>query len=214
MVNWSGWFYAPFLIALIAGAVILISVPKGDDVLFVNSLHSPILDYIFYYGTSLGNGWLYIIVAAGLLWKNYRNALIALISFALTGISVQMMKKILFSDMMRPSVLLADESLHFVEGVKIMKQFSFPSGHSATAFSLFCLLSLFVNRSWAGLLFLSMALIGGISRIYLVQHFFADVYFGALWGVTVTSIVWWWFSHKSVLISLDKKSLSSYFSAA
>ncbi|HXH17667.1 MAG TPA: phosphatase PAP2 family protein [Chitinophagales bacterium] len=194
--EWNYWFYLPFLFALSAGALVLILVEKGDDVLFVNSFHAPFFDQLFYYGTTLGNGWLFIAVAVALAIKNFRYAVIAFSCFTATALLVQFLKKIVFAEMMRPAVVLAGEPLHFVAGVKLAEQFSFPSGHTALAFSLFCLLSQIVRIRWLGLLFVLMALMGGLSRIYLVQHFFMDVYFGALLGVTVTSAVWWWFSKK------------------
>ena len=188
-MDWNLWFYVPFLATVVVGGVILMLVKKGDDVLFVNDLHSPFLDYLFYYGTTLGNGWLYLLVVLALLWRNLSHALIAFLCFSITGISVQLLKRLVFNEAMRPSVLISNESLHFVEGVKILKLFSMPSGHTAMAFSLFCLLSQFIRFRIVGLLFILMAMIGGISRIYLVQHFFVDVYFGAILGVGVTSLV-------------------------
>jgi len=212
--DWNLWFFVPLLVALAAGGAMLAFIEKGQDVLFVNRFHSPFWDYLFYYGTLLGDGLLYLAVAIGLLWKNFRNALIAFVCFSLTGTLVQFFKKIIFTEMMRPAALLADEPLHFVEGVKILKHYSFPSGHTAMAFSLFCLLSQFVKTRWLGLLFLIMALIGGISRIYLVQHFFEDVYSGAILGVSITSLVWHWFSARTAFSELSGKSLSAYFRKA
>lgn len=212
--NWNLWFYVTFFISLAIGALLLPHIEKGQDVIFINSMHSPFLDNLFFYGTGLGNGALYIIVAAGLLLMNTRNAIIAFICFSITGLMVQFLKKVVFDEMMRPAAILTSEPLHFVEGVKILKHYSFPSGHTATAFSMFCLLSQIIRPRWIGLLFIVMALIGGISRIYLVQHFFIDVYFGAMLGAAVTTLVWWWFSAKSILPDLDGKPLSSILRGA
>lgn len=186
-------------------------IEKGQDVLFINRLHSPFLDNLFFYGTALGNGLLYILVAAGLLFRNTRNAVIAIICFSITGLIVQFLKNIVFDEMMRPAVILAGEPMHFVEGVKILMHYSFPSGHAATSFSMFCLLSQIIRPRWIGLLFMLMALLSGISRIYLVQHFFVDVYFGALLGVTTTTLIWRWFSEKSLFARLDDRPLLSLF---
>jgi len=204
------WFYVPFTVALIAGGILFATFEKGQDVLFVNSFHSPFLDYLFYYGTTLGNGLLYLLFGIALSWKNFRHSLIAILSFSITGLLVQFLKKMVFSEVARPSVLLAGEPLHFVEGVKILARYSFPSGHSAIAFSLFCLVSLMVKEKKWGVVFLLMALIGGISRIYLAQHFFVDVYFGAILGVVVTSLIWFWFLKTNTLQSLSDKSFSIY----
>lgn len=204
------WFYIPFLLALAAGGYGLTLFEKGQDVLFINGLHSPFFDNLFYYGTTLGNGLLYLFVGLALAWRNLRASFIALLCFAVTGGLAQFLKKAVFSEMMRPSVLLADESLHVVEGVKILARYSFPSGHSATVFSLFCLLALMVKEKKWGIAFVLMALVGGISRIYLAQHFFIDVYVGAIIGVAVTSLIWWWFEKTNALRHLGSKSISAY----
>lgn len=203
------WFIIPYGVLLAATGSLFFFIEKGDVVLFINSFHSPFLDTLFAYGTSLGHGLLYFFVALGLAWKNQRNGLIALICLAVTGLLVQLLKETVFDEVMRPSVVLAGEPLHFVEGVKLLKRHSFPSGHTATAFSLFCLLSLIINQKKWGLVFLCMAVIGGISRMYLVQHFFVDVYFGSMIGVTVTLLVWFWFDKKNVLPHWHQKSLQS-----
>jgi len=212
--NWNLWFYLPFFFSLGAGGVLLSAVQKGDDVLFVNGLHSLFLDNLFYYGTTLGDGMLYLIVAVALLWKNIRHALVAFACFSLTGILIQVLKKIVFFEMMRPAAMLGDEPLHFVEGLKILKMYSFPSGHAAMAFSMFCLLSQLVRARWFGFIFLVLALTAGVSRVYLVQHFFVDVFFGAILGVSVTSMVWLWFSQKPVLQQWSGKTLLFYFRRA
>lgn len=195
---------------MITGAFLLAYVSKGDDVLFINSFHCPFFDSLFYYGTTLGNGLLYLIVAVALAWKNFRQSVIALISFSVTGILIQFLKKVVFAEVMRPSVVLAGEPVHFVEGIRILSQYSFPSGHTAVAFSMFSLLSLMVKEKRWGVIFFIMALIGGVSRIYLAQHFFIDVYFGGILGVMVTSLMWWLFEEKEILREWKDKSISSY----
>ena len=67
--------------------------------------------------------------------------------------------------------------------------YSFPSGHSTTAFALFFIFGFFVkNKKWQ-ILFFILALSTAISRMYLLQHFFIDVYFGSILGVLIATIV-------------------------
>jgi membrane-associated phospholipid phosphatase len=59
---------------------------------------------------------------------------------------------------------------------------SFPSGHTAGAFCLFCFLAILLPpryKAW-GLLFFVLALAVGYSRMYLAAHFFIDVYVGSI----------------------------------
>ena len=70
-------------------------------------------------------------------------------------------------------------------------QFSFPSGHTMTAFSVAVPLSLFYPSLEAGLLFCALSI--ALSRILLGLHFLSDVLvglaLGALIGYTVYRIV-------------------------
>jgi undecaprenyl-diphosphatase len=59
-------------------------------------------------------------------------------------------------------------------------QFSFPSGHTITAFAMATTLSLFYPSLMAGLLFCAISI--AASRILLGMHFLSDVVVGALIG--------------------------------
>jgi undecaprenyl-diphosphatase len=60
-------------------------------------------------------------------------------------------------------------------------QFSFPSGHTMTAFAMAIPLSLFYPELTAGLLFCAFSI--ALSRILLGMHFLSDVVAGALLGL-------------------------------
>ncbi|MBI1896580.1 MAG: phosphatase PAP2 family protein [Acidobacteria bacterium] len=62
-------------------------------------------------------------------------------------------------------------------------QFSFPSGHTITAFSVAVALSLFYPSLMIGLLFCAFSI--AISRILLGMHFLSDVVVGALIGTAL-----------------------------
>ena len=63
---------------------------------------------------------------------------------------------------------------------------SFPSGHTAVAFGLFCLLALISSNKMIGVVCFFIALFVAFSRVYLSQHFFLDIYIGSLIGVVAT----------------------------
>ena len=198
------FFYVPYVLALILGGIGLAIFNKGDVLLLVNGSHNVFLDYLFSYGTHFGNGLFYVVVILILAVVKYRYALLGLLCFSITGLLTQFLKKIVFSDYARPRVFFQDQvDLHFIEGVKILSKYSFPSGHTATAFSLFCLLALIVPKNGYGMLFIAMALIGGISRIYLVQHFFVDVYFGSILGVLITTGIYYYVERSARLNSWE-----------
>ena len=62
-------------------------------------------------------------------------------------------------------------------------QFSFPSGHSMTAFSVTVPLSLFYPSLEAGLLFCAVSI--ALSRIVLGLHFLSDILVGSALGATI-----------------------------
>ena len=83
----------------------------------------------------------------------------------------------------RPTAFMANSCiLHYVPGVKVYMAHSFPSGHTATAFAMFFMLSIISKSNYSKLFFFLSALIVGFSRVYLLQHFFIDVYFGSIVG--------------------------------
>ena len=67
-------------------------------------------------------------------------------------------------------------------------QFSFPSGHTITAFAVAVSLGLFYPNLMAGLLFCALSI--GISRILLGMHFLSDVLVGAALGTTLAYLSW------------------------
>ena len=56
---------------------------------------------------------------------------------------------------------------------------------------MFLLFSIFVKNRFLSFLFFVMALMVGYSRMYLGQHFFADVYGGAIIGTFLTLIIYY-----------------------
>lgn len=124
----------------------------------------------------------------------YRYTLATCLAAIIETALVQVSKKILFSDMVRPIKYFADFpnlNLHIVDNVKIHSHYSFPSGHTAVAFCVFTLMAMFIDKKHLEIPFLFLALFVGYSRIYLIQHFFLDVYFGALIGVFSALFSFW-----------------------
>jgi len=176
------WFFGFFMIYLIFGAILLVNLSKGDAVLWANALHEPIKDFIFKYLTHLGDGLFFVGVILIFLLYRYYFALMLAVNFAITGLSVALFKRLF--GMPRPLKFFSESiDLHIVEGVKLYKNHSFPSGHSATAFSLFCGLVLISKNKPFGTPCFLCGLFATFSRVYLAQHFFIDTYFGAIWGV-------------------------------
>jgi membrane-associated phospholipid phosphatase len=187
-------FFLLFFIFLISGGILLANMEQGDDIRFFSEHRSLMTNSFFIWITKVGEGLTYIFLMVFFLLIRYRYSVLVLVAGAL-AMGVSFILKITFSHP-RPSVYFREkgelDELNIVEGVHLISgHMSFPSGHTTSAFVLFGLLALLFARKWywnASLFFL--ALLIGISRIYLVQHFFKDVYTGAITGVFLAVLVY------------------------
>ncbi len=168
--------------------------PKGDLELLINHYHTPGLDLFFKYITHLGDGTLLAILAIGALFYNYYFAIVTIFSIIMQSVVVSLFKRWIFNGMPRPTAFFPEGTmLNFVDGVDVHKINSFPSGHTATAFTFFLLLIWLIGfrRRWVSVLFFILAFCVGYSRVYLLQHFVVDVWFGALFGVVSVLLAIW-----------------------
>ncbi len=186
------YFFVPYIAFLIAGLFAIIFLDKGEFFLFVNSNAGGFWDYFFFYSTYLGDGYTYLIVVIIALLIRVRYFAIGVLSYASSGIAAQILKRSF--DVARPWKFFGKPDwLYLPLGIEPHSHHSFPSGHSASALSLFLFLSLFINNKTLKAIFFLCALITAISRIYIVQHFFIDVYIGSILGVVFTVLVYYTF---------------------
>lgn len=178
-VNWLTAAY--FLIF----GILLVLTAHGDVVLWLNERHTPFWDTFFKYCTYLGDGALLGVLGLILLLTNYYRFLTFMIAVALQTVFVHVFKQWLSAGEPRPKTFFADQidTLNFVEGVTVRGYDSFPSGHTASGFVLFFFLILLIKNKALKLLCFIIAVLVGLSRIYLIQHFMRDVYVGSLFGV-------------------------------
>lgn len=180
----------PF-VTLTIGLVIMLAYPilffpKGELVILINTHHHPAADLFFKYFTHVGDGAVLAVLLVLLLFYNYKLSLITAFSIVFQSVLVSVFKRWLFQGLPRPTVFLGDDiTWHFVDGVDVHGSNTFPSGHTATAFALFALIVvIFNNRGYIlSVVFFLLAFLVGLSRMYLLQHFMVDAYFGAIFGV-------------------------------
>lgn len=181
-VNTNLWFFVGYLFFLTAGIFILILMPKGEILLYLNARHTPFFDNFFKFFSNVGDGiyFLYLLLLLGFFSLKY---LIQGISMFLGSGAFTQIFKLLFNEP-RPKAWFGEEVvLNFVEGIKVHSYNSFPSGHTTAGFAIFLFLALNTKYKPFGLLYLILAILVGMSRIYLVQHFYIDVFFGSILGV-------------------------------
>ncbi len=143
-------------------------------------IHTPVLNKIMIIFTKLGNGafiWWITLCFPFLLQRTTRKTGIYLtIALGVTYVTGELIIKPLFSRT-RPSSKLQDNELI----IKRPKDYSFPSGHTASSFTAFTV-SLIMCPAYIFIPVLIGTILISFSRMYLRVHYFSDVLCGAILG--------------------------------
>ncbi|MES2691641.1 MAG: phosphatase PAP2 family protein [Bacteroidota bacterium] len=185
------WFYFPYTVLLMAGIAVQLTCTQFEISLFINGFHTTTFDFIFNYLTNLGDGMFAVAVVIAIYLFRKPHTIQSILCFVVPALLTQFLKRLVFAGHYRPSVRMkAFTELHYVPGVNMHEFNSFPSGHTTSAFAIFLFLSLISTNKRLGLAFLAVSLLIGLSRIYLLQHFYEDVLAGSLIGVTGTTLIY------------------------
>ena len=156
-----------------------------DFLLFLQKLHTPVLDSFFSNITVLGNaGMIWIIACIMMLCtKKYRKNGIL---FAISLVCCFLLGNIFLKNVIareRPCWINTDIVLLIANP----KDYSFPSGHSMHSF-VGALSIWYANKKWGIVAFILAGLIA-FSRMYLFVHYPTDVIIGITIGLLVTFLV-------------------------
>ena len=198
-------FISLSLMLLIALGLALLCVEKGDLHLLLCDHHTPARDIFYRYYTHIAEWFPYVVCIAILLFGRLGDGLYASACQAFAALTTQIIKHILVAP--RPLTWFAehmpDVQLPLAEGVRMNYWLSFPSGHTTSFFALAFAVCILLTKSHRSsslpgilvqfLLFFAAAL-GGYSRIYLSQHFAADVFGGMLVGCLIPIVCYAIFS--------------------
>lgn len=173
------------MLALFLGLLLLLTTEKGSFILWVNCHRNLFFDYFFVASSALvetpGLVIFYLVVFA----KRIGDFLFVTISSLFALLIITFVKVDVFNQV-RPSVYFEKTiQLNPVEGIPLLSSYSFPSGHSAIAFCLFFSLAVLFKNNKLSLLFLFFAMLVASSRVYLLQHFYRDVYVGSIFGIVI-----------------------------
>ena len=161
---------------------------------WVQTIHGGFLDKLMVIITSLGEGGIiFIAIALALLCtKKYRKAGVAIIvALLVMEVGNNLILKTIFA---RPRPFNLDPTMYpwwhevykFPELVSRPTSYSFPSGHTSSAFAAAIAL-LWYDRKF-GIPLTLFAAVMGFSRIYVEVHYCTDVLFGALVGIVYALI--------------------------
>ncbi len=147
---------------------------------FLQTIHTPLLDKILAFITSLGN--------AGIIWIVLAVVLLILPKMRKTGIIVA---AALIMDLVLCNLILKnlvarvrpyDVNTAIAILIKKPLDFSFPSGHTAASFAAMTALFLAkMKKAWIAALILAVLI--AFSRLYFYVHYPTDVLGGAVVGI-------------------------------
>ncbi len=141
-------------------------------------------DYGFNFMSYLAEGWIWIPYFILLFGWYKKDAVFILLNFLISTLLTQIPKNFIWAKVSRPMASgIPHEQIHTVKGVEIHLWNSFPSGHTATAFTIFLVTVYFFPKK--SVLFFGgiYAIACGYSRVYLGQHFPLDVAGGIIVAV-------------------------------
>ena len=198
---------------IVALGLALFFIPKGELHLMLCNRHTPTRDIFYRYYTHIAEWAPYVICVLILLLSRAGNAAMAATCIACSELTTQIVKHIVQAP--RPitwfAVNMPDVQLPLVDGVRVNQWLSFPSGHTTSFFALFFVLAIILSESLRAdrpnsehgvrlerisvvvallvqLLCFALAFLGGYSRIYLSQHFAADVLGGIVIGIVISTL--------------------------
>jgi len=193
-LNNKGWLkagrlyiYASVLFAFVMG-IITIVYPKGSLILWFAGQRNEFWNTFFLFGTRLGEEHIFVITIIVLVFFSYRKSALFSVAGVMTMVSSFIAKSIFsqprplryFSDLGEAQQLGSIKNYDFHIGLTSM-----PSGHTMAAFCFFFLLAILSKKPLFKVIAFILAVIVGVSRIYLGQHFSADVAVGSIFGILV-----------------------------
>ena len=180
-------FLVPFVLFVILAAATIGIVGNVELFLWQNRFYSHFADQFFLKITHLGDAALAFAVVFILLRVSLRESLTFLLVTVLLMFLTTLLKRYIFPEIGRPVEYFEFQKvIRLAHGYYPPGLYSFPSGHSATAFSLFLYLSFLTQNKAIKLVLFLVALTVSYSRIYLSAHFPVDVVAGSFLGVTIT----------------------------
>ena len=147
--------------------------------------HSPILDKLMIFITTLGNAgvfWVCLGIVLAVIPKTRRCGICMIFAMALTFILGNLIIKNVVARP-RPFSLATDIVLKIPQP----GEYSFPSGHTMNAFSGATTIFLFYRKP--GVAAFVLASLIAFSRMYLFVHYPTDILAGAVWGIVDALVI-------------------------
>ncbi|WMN06786.1 phosphatase PAP2 family protein [Marivirga arenosa] len=187
-----------FVLYFLTAISLVLFFEKGTFILWLNQKHNPFGDSFFSFITLVGEWHIFVVVGIILLMYRFYYAILLTLTGLIHFLIIQFLKIIVFKAP-RPADYYADKlsSFNLVEGVDLKSLYAMPSGHTASAFALATILILITKNKLLQVIYMLIAILVAVSRVYLFQHFMVDTLVGASIGLLVSAIIWWYLSFKN-----------------
>jgi len=184
------------LVFILIATIVLSQIEKGDLVHWFGKRDLIFWNTFWMFVTRLGEEFIYIIVLVVLIFRKYAYAIMV----PLLGLSVGLVSWILKDIFNQPRPMQYYQDLDQLGRLFVIENFktltgysSFPSGHTLSAFAIYSFFAIVVKQKWISFICFFIATGVGLSRVYLNQHFFEDIYLGSILGVSL-AIAHYYFS--------------------
>jgi len=192
--NKSPFVLAQLLSLAIALVLFGLSFWEGRNAVFLslNADLGKIADSFFSFCTDAAEGWIWIPYFILLVTLFKKDGRLILYNFLISTLLTQIPKQFIWPNITRPTASGMDPlKIHTVHGIELHILNSFPSGHTATAFTIFLLSVYFFPQPRIIFIGFIYAILCGYSRIYLGQHFPLDIAGGILVAIASFHISQW-----------------------
>ncbi len=157
---------------------------------YFQNIATPFLDSFFTYATMLGEQYFIILIITLVYWNiSKKNGFILTFTFVISTIVNVFLKNIFHTE--RPY-----QKLDNIEGKRVHTGtgYSFPSGHTQGATTLFVTLSLLLKKNVYMIIAILLSVLVSVSRVYLGVHWPIDVVGGLVFGIAISILLYWYLS--------------------
>jgi len=192
-------FFIAYSIWLLLAAVFCYAYSQATLSMYINSFQFSGLDSFAKYFTHVGDGLFAVVVSVLLFVYDRKIGILVILSYLMSAGITQALKHTLYADAGRPIQFFGGTSIvHFIEGVSLHAHNSFPSGHTTSIFALCSMLAFAFKKYSNQVLLFSIALVVGLTRVYLLQHYLIDVLAGSFIGVLSSILLYYWLKDKAL----------------